>query len=194
MRRPAVPLSWLLLAAMLAACAAPDAAEEAETPAAEPPVAETGEGAARSLAAATLPAPGSDPADAPIPHIYLALQPAGPGHPTSVVFAIDRARDGTPSDDPAVRLTPDAGKCNPQEMRRYAFPPDAAPAVSEPEQARGLTARDLPSYLAAAVTGRLIEAGLAAEPEETRGLNICTRKLWERLVAARNSGVLSAGQ
>lgn len=130
----------------------------------------------------------------PVPHIYLALQPGGSGFPTSVVFAIDAARDGTPSDDPAIRLTPEAGRCNPQEMRRYDFPEDAAPVVSEPEQAKGLTADDLPDFLAAAVTGRLIEAGLATEPEDTRPLNVCTRKLWQRLVVAGNRDRLAQAQ
>ena len=135
-----------------------------------------------------------EPAAPPVPHVYLALQPGASGNPHSVIFAIDGARDGTPSDDPAIRLTPEAGDCNPQEMRRYAFPADAAPVVSEAERARGLTAADLPDFLAASVTGRMIEAGLAAEPEDTRALNICTRKLWERIVVAGNQDRVAGGQ
>ena len=194
MRRTAIPLAGLVAAALLAGCeAAPGPAADARAPggdagAATPEAAPTDD--------ATGEAPASDPAGpaaeasrraVDVPHIYMALQPGGPGHPDSVVFAIDAARDRTPSDDPAIRLTPDGGRCNPQEMRRYDFPAGTTtPVVSEAEAERGLTARDLPRFLAAAVTGRLIEAGLASEPEDTRPLNVCTRKLWERLVAAES--------
>ena len=132
---------------------------------------------------------------APVPHIYMALQPGGGGQPVSVIFAIDNARDNTPSDDPAVRLTPDGGDCNPQNMRTYDFPdPYAKPVVSEAEQARGLTAQQLPSYLAVTVSERMVENGLATELEETRPQNICTRKLWEQLVVANSPGAAPAGQ
>jgi len=124
----------------------------------------------------------------------MALQPGGPGLPISVVFAIDAARDGTPSDDPAVRLTPDDGLCNPQEMRHYAFPPGAAPVVSETDQAEGLTAAGLPEVMAVAVTDQMLAEGLAQDREETRALNICTRKLWERLVEGEAETARAAGQ
>lgn len=129
------------------------------------------------------PAPRKAP---PVPRIYMALQPGASGRPHSVIFAIDASRDGTPSDDPAIRLSPQNGHCNPQQMRHYDFPAGAKPVVSEAEQARGLTVTDLPNYLAATVTQRMIEARLAATPEDTRPQNVCTRKLWERLVLARN--------
>lgn len=190
MRRAPLRLVAPLFAAALAACAA--------VPGEEPPA----EAAPTPSLADNLPVPGSAPGTGaapgavgpPVPHVYLAVQPARPGHPASVVFAIDAARDGTPSDDPAIRLTPDAGRCNPQEMQHYAFPAETRPVVSEAEQARGLTPRDLPAYLAASVTGRMIEAELAAEPEDTRALNICTRKLWERLVLAGTEAERAAGQ
>lgn len=213
MRRDPLRLAGLVAAGLLAACAtgpetpadgaapAPATTEEPAGPADDAGAA----GQAGTDPAATDPsaAPSADPGDtgadraatAAVPHIYLALQPGGTGHPVSAVFAIDSNRDGNPSDDPAIRLTPDAGRCNPQEMRRFDFPPEAAtPVVSEAELARGLTAEELPRFLAAAVTGRLIDAGLAGEPEDTRPLNVCTRKLWERLVVARNSDRLADRQ
>ncbi|MHA1529121.1 MAG: hypothetical protein ACTSVG_08870 [Alphaproteobacteria bacterium] len=123
-----------------------------------------------------------------MPHIYLALQPGGAGREVSAVFAIDAARDNTPSDDPAVRLTPENGLCNPQEMRSYNFPPEDAtrPVVSEAEQAQGLTPHDLPAFMAISVTERMLSLGLASDREQTRALNVCTRKLWERLMVAGN--------
>ena len=126
----------------------------------------------------------------------MALQNEGAGKPISVVFAIDAARNNTPSDDRAVRLTPDAGLCNPQEMTRFDFPPEyaARPIVSEIEQTEGLTVLDLPAFMAITVTNEMMSLGLAAEPEETRPLNVCTRKLWERLVLTENSGALTSGQ
>jgi hypothetical protein len=222
MSRLALRLAPVLAAALLAACQqasggsagpAPPApvaeGEPADAPAAPAPAEELAEDILPSPSDAATPAPAEELAEDPlpspsdaatpdtpapaVPHIYMALQPGGTGHPTSVVFAIDAARDGTPSDDPAIRLTPDAGRCNPQEMRRYDFPPgDAArPVVGDAEGALGLTAQDLPRFLAAAVTGRMLDAGLASEPEDTRGLNVCTRKLWERLVVAENQGRLA---
>lgn len=123
-----------------------------------------------------------------IPHIYMALQPEGPGKPISVVFAIDASRDNTPSDDPAVRITPDGGLCNPQEMRFYRFPEryGARPVVSEIEQDEGLSVLDLPNLMAISVTNEMISEGLVTTPEQTRPQNVCTRKLWERLILAEN--------
>ena len=144
------------------------------------------------------PAPAAPllPPAPPVPHIYLSLQSGGASGAVSAVFAIDAARDHTPSDDPAVRLTPEAGLCNPQEMRNYNFPAEdaARPVVSETEQEEGLTARDLPAFMAVSVTDRMLSLGLASEREQTRPLNVCTRKLWERLVASGNQPGLVAGQ
>ncbi len=191
-------------AALLAACqATPEQSGEEKASTTEASEAPAEDAAAEAEGEATAdatteepeqPATESGATPASGPHIYMALQPGGTGHPTSVVFAIDSARDGTPSDDPAIRLTPDAGNCNPQEMRSYDFPPGAStPVVGQPELERGLTARDLPRFLAASVTGRLIDAGLASEPEETRPLNVCTRKLWERLVTAQGQAAQGGG-
>ena len=125
----------------------------------------------------------------------MTLQSDGAGSPVSVVFAIDAARDNTPSDDPAVRLTPENGRCNPQEMRSFTFPPqDAAqPVVSEAQQAQGLTAANLPAFMAVSVTDMMLERGLASDREQTSALNICTRKLWEQLVLSQAGGALAAG-
>ena len=170
-----------LLAALLAACqitgeTPPNTAAQAEP--AQPPAPDS----------AALPAPALPALPPPVPHIYLALQSDGAGRPVSAVFAIDAARDHTPSDDPAIRLTPENGLCNPQEMRNYDFAPEdaARPVVGETEQTQGLTARDLPAFMAFSVTERMLSLGLAREREQTRALNICTRKLWERLVLAEN--------
>jgi len=173
-----------------------DAPEAAETPVAGAPTAgaaTAGAATAGSSASATetapLPAPKPDPAMLPpppapdqVPHIYMALQDADDGQPISVVFAIDAARNGTPSDDPAIRLTPESGHCNPQEMTRYDFPPGTTPTVGATEANEGLAARDLPAFMAIAVTNEMLTRGIATEPEQTRPLNICTRKLWEQLV------------
>ncbi len=159
------------------------AAPPAPAPATAPDTART----AIATAPEQQPAPAAAalPPGPPVPHIYMALQSGGASQAVSAVFTIDAARDNTPSDDPAVRLTPEAGLCNPQEMRSYDFAAaDAArPVVSEAEQAQGLTARDLPAFMAVSVTDRMLSLGLAREREETRALNVCTRKLWERLLA-----------
>ncbi len=166
------------------------AAPPAPTPATAPDSART----AIATAPEQLPAPAAAalPPGPPVPHIYMALQSGGASQAVSAVFAIDAARDNTPSNDPAVRLTPEAGLCNPQEMRSYDFAAaDAArPVVSEAEQAQGLTARDLPAFMAVSVTDRMLSLGLASEREQTRALNVCTRKLWERLLAGNPPGSL----
>lgn len=186
----------IIAAALLTACQTtgdePAAAEPAAPPVAESPQAEApavDDPAQDDTITATLPQPGALPP--PIPHIYLALQPGGEGRPTSVIFAIDTARDSTPSDDQAIRLTPENGLCNPQEMRNYNFPPEyaAAPVTSEADQNRGLTAADLPAFMAVSVTDTMLARGLASDREQTRALNICTRKLWEELVLAENQPV-----
>jgi hypothetical protein len=190
--RRAAPLAGLIggliAAALLAACQTtgdtpletpPDTATQAE-PAEPPPALET-----TALPIPALPTPAPPP---PVPHIYMALQSGDAGRPVSAVFAIDAARDNTPSDDPAIRLTPDNELCNPQEMRSYDFSPqDAArPVASEAEQAQGLTAGGLPDFMAVIVTERMLERGLASNRAQTRALNICTRMLWERLLLAEN--------
>ena len=123
------------------------------------------------------------------PHIYMALQP-DPSGPTSVVFAIDESRDATPTDDPAIRITPEDGACNPQELRRYNFPDDATqrPVFGPDEVLSGLTARDLPNYMAIEVTSEMLRVGLIEEPEESKPQNVCSRKLWERLVVNQSLG------
>jgi len=186
-----------LLAALLAACqstgeAPPDTAPDT------PVQAEAAQAPALDFAAASaaLPAPALPTLPPPVPHIYLALQPGGAGGTVSAVFAIDAARDNTPSDDPAMRITPEGGRCNMQEMRSYNFPPEdaASPVVNETEQAQGLTAGRLPDFMAFIVTERMLERGLASDREDTSALNICTRKLWERLLAVGNQPGLAAGQ
>lgn len=154
-----------------------------------------------------LPAPGSTPEPVPmpsdqrpVPHIYVSLQHQGESRPVSVIFAIDDSRDGNPSDDPAIRLTPENGQCNPQAMRQYNFPDADAdrPVVTEADRSRGLTAANLPSVMAVVVTERMIAQGLARTPEETRAQNVCTRKLWEELVLTENqagtTGQVASGQ
>lgn len=117
------------------------------------------------------------------PHIYMALQPGDAGA-VSVVFAIDARRDNTPGDDPAIRLTPEGGQCNPQELRRYAFPPENAgkPVFGPAEVAAGISARDLPSFMAMSVTAEMLRRGLVKDAEESKPQNVCTRKLWERMI------------
>ena len=121
------------------------------------------------------------------PHVYMSLQPNG-SRPVSIVFAIDAARNGDPGDDPAIRLTPQDGQCNPQELRGYRFPPadTALPAFGPKQVLDGLTARDLPSFLAVEVTNRMLADNLATDREQTRGQNICTRKLWEQLILSHS--------
>ncbi len=187
-------IGGLPAAALLAACQT--TGEAPPDPAPDTPVqAEPTQPPALDFAAASaaLPAPALPP---PVPHIYLALQSGGAGGTVSAVFAIDAARDHTPSDDPAMRITPEGGRCNMQEMRSYNFPPEdaASPVVNETEQAQGLTAGRLPDFMAFIVTERMLERGLASDREDTSALNICTRKLWERLLAVGNQPGLAAGQ
>jgi hypothetical protein len=40
----------------------------------------------------------------------------------------------------------------------------------------------------------MLADGLVNDREETRALNICTRKLWERLVLGETQAALTAGQ
>ena len=198
----AARLAGPVAAALLAACqttgeAPPDTAPDipAQAESAQPPALDF-PAASAALPTTALPAPALSALPPPVPHIYLALQSDGTGRTVSAVFAIDAARDHTPFDDPAIRLTPENGLCNPHEMRSYDFPPEdaARPVVSETEQAQGLTARDLPAFMAVSVTDKMLSLGLASDREQTRPLNVCTRKLWERLVLAGNQPGLVAGQ
>ena len=189
-------IAGLLLAGSLAACQT-----TGDTAGDTPPEAKPAEPA---IAGLPVPETTSEPAPAgalpppppPVPHIYLALQPGSSGRPVSAIFAIDIARDHTPSDDQAIRLTPENGQCNPQEMSSFSFPPDSAtaPVASEADQAQGLTVLNLPDFMAVSVTKAMLDRGLARDLEETRALNICTRKLWEQLIVAENQAALPAGQ
>lgn len=171
--------AWITLGAalLLSACAAQ---QETGTPGTQseappPPSAATAEDQVAST-------PDS-------PHIYMALQPTT-GGPTSVVFAIDRDRDQTPSNDPAIRITPEEGLCNPQELRRYNFPAGSAqrPIFGPQEVESGLTARELPNFMAMAVTSEMIRRGLVVQPDDSKPQNVCTRKLWEQLVVNESAG------
>ncbi|MEL7088838.1 MAG: hypothetical protein AAGL98_10445 [Planctomycetota bacterium] len=112
----------------------------------------------------------------------MSLQ-ADPSGPISIVFAIDAAQNDTPRDDPAIRITPEDGKCNPQEMRRFEFPPDIRRPVFGPDEAfSGVLPEELPNFMAMAVTSEMLRRGIINEPEESHPQNVCTRKLWERMI------------
>jgi hypothetical protein len=152
--------------------------------------AEAGTGAADAGAVAAAPSQAA----ATAPHIYMAVQPDRSG-PVSVVFAIDRSRDNTPSDEPAIRITPDQtdpdrGRCNPQQLRYFDFPQESAerPVYGPDEAARGIGARDLPGFMATTVSQEMIVRGIAEELEQTRPQNVCTRKLFEQTIIAANTG------
>lgn len=123
------------------------------------------------------------------PHLYMELQPDS-GGPVSVVFAIDQSRDNTPSDDPAIRITPMDGQCNPQQLRWHEFSPEKAkrPAYGPEEAARGITAQELPGFMATLVTSDMLEAGLISDPEESRPQNVCTQKLLQQMIIAESTG------
>ncbi|MEM6622515.1 MAG: hypothetical protein AAF674_09830 [Pseudomonadota bacterium] len=140
--------------------------------------------------AATPPAQAAPAEPVPdVPHVYLAIQP-DPSGATSVVFAIDERRNNTPLDDPAIRLTPEDGQCNPQQLRRYNFPPESAarPIFGPEEVQSGITARDLPNFMAMAVTSEMMRMGLIVNPDESQPQNVCSRKLWEQLVVVQSGG------
>lgn len=117
------------------------------------------------------------------PEVYMSLQP-DPNGVVSIVFAIDGGRDSNPANDPAIRLTPEEGKCNPQELRSYDFPGEAAKRpIFGPDMVKlGVTAKDLPVFMASAVSSEMIRQGLAPDVKGTQPQNVCTRKLWERLI------------
>lgn len=207
-------LSGLMLAIMLAGCAETGREENASKPAdpaiAALPVPQTGSEGAGSTATERLepalespeaeagtedetagktlkPAPTSPAAEA-APHIYMALQPDA-GGPVSVVFAIDQSRDNTPSDDPAIRITPMDGQCNPQQLRWHEFSAEESrrPSYGPNEAARGITAQDLPAFMATLVTSEMLEAGLISDPEESKPQNVCTQKLLQQMIIAESS-------
>ena len=128
-------------------------------------------------------------ADPDTPHIYMAIQAGGSGS-TSVIFAIDRDRNQSPSNDPAIRITPENGQCNPQEMQYYNFPTGAAgrPIFGPQEAASGVSARELPNFMAMAVTSEMLRRGLIVQPDDSKPQNVCTRKLWEQLVVNESTG------
>ncbi|MGD1923129.1 MAG: hypothetical protein ACFB03_02920 [Paracoccaceae bacterium] len=174
-------------------------ADSSEVRAEEVPaeVAETPQVTAQDELAATLPLPGerpSIPIAANVPHVYMALQPDAASGPVSVVFTIDRSRDNSPEDDPALRITPEDGKCNPQELRRFSFLEASAqrPIFGPEEARRGITAKELPNFMAMMVTGEMLRTGLVVEPEASKPHNVCTRKLWERLIV--NQSAQGTGQ
>ena len=185
----------LLAGLLLAACAEPPA-DPLKPPAPANPMA----GVPAPEPETPPPAPpGVDPQTARVdrafaaaqdaPQIYMDLQP-DPGGPTSVILAIDASRDETPSDDPAVRLTPDNGQCNPQQLRYYAFTGKSAgrPVYGPDEAFRGVTARELPDFMAQVVTSEMMARGLIDDPEESRPQNVCTRKLLQRMILDRSVG------
>ena len=168
----------LALAVLLAACA-----EEA------PPPAAPGAGSAPAGDAAALPEPAPSAAapartarlrrpDDAAPHIYMDLAPAPDGTVT-VIFAIDASRDATPGDDPAVRITPAGGACNPERTGPHAFAADARPVFGPDQLAEGVEADLLAPFMAVQVTERMLAEGLAARREDTTPQNICARKFWE---------------
>ncbi|MCL5775866.1 hypothetical protein M1105_02480 [Limibaculum sp. FT325] len=211
---PRAALLALALAA-LAGCAAgdgQDAGTAAGADAAAPATAEPGDAAAAPASpGAALPRPGGalpdpqpgapagegaglrevDPAD--IRDIYLAFE-GKPGGVMSVIFAIDANANANPSDEPALRLSPENGACNPQELSAYRFREGASRVFSIDEARRGVTPDTLPRFLAAAVTEAMLRDGLAAQREETLPQNVCTRKLWEVLVANQRARAQAAGQ
>ncbi len=150
------------------------------------------EGEAGGQAAA--PSRATAEAAATAPHIYMAVQPDR-GGPVSVVFAIDRSRDNTPSDEPAIRITPDQtdpdrGRCNPQQLRYFNFPPESAarPVYGPDEASQGVGPKDLPGFMATAVSQEMIVRGIVDGLEQTRPQNVCTRKLFEQTIIAANTG------
>lgn len=161
---------------------AADPATQAPQQAAPAPVLPTPNAGASEAASARAPLE-APPEQAP--DIYMALQQNSAGT-ISIVFAIDEAKDNTPSDDRAIRITPENGKCNPQEMTSFAFPDvfAARPIFSELEARERVSADKLPNFMAIAVSTEMMRLGYAGRPEDTHPQNVCTRKLWERLVGA----------
>lgn len=171
-----------LVVLTLSACA-PDRSDPLLPPGAVPPIAE------RSRPdQPILPRDQAFEAARNAPQIYMALQP-DPSGPTSVIFAIDADRNDEPRDDRAIRLTPEEGKCNPQELRSFDFPPEIQRPIFGPDEAfAGITARDLPAFMAMVVTSEMLRRKMVSDVEASKPQNVCTRKLWERLIV--NEAVL----
>ena len=189
-------VACLMFALTLAACAPDRSSDPLKPPErvkAEREAAERAEAARREQAereAAAGPAPDTPAAAATpavsaarAPHIYMSLQPNDAG-PVSIVFAIDAGKNNTPGDDPAIRLTPEDGKCNPQELRRFSFPAAAAqkPTFGPEQVGAGLTAKELPAFMATAVSAEMMSRKLVSDVEESKPQNVCTRKLWEQII------------
>ena len=53
---------------------------------------------------------------------------------------------------------------------------------------QGVTAKELPAFMAMAVSSEILVNGIATTLEETQPQNVCTRKLWERLILRESLG------
>ncbi|MEO1491012.1 MAG: hypothetical protein AAFV19_02525 [Pseudomonadota bacterium] len=170
------------LAIGLSACGGEDTAKTPQPKAATPAPAPAPQQQATGPVAT---APANTPE---VPHVYMAIQPGGNG-PTSVVFAIDQSQDNTPTNDPAIRITPEEGKCNPQQLRGYGFTPrERQRPIYGPDEVRtGVLARDLPNFMAMAVTSEMLRSGLVVDPEASKPQNVCTRKLFESLILQQSN-------
>lgn len=169
-------LAALLMTLLLSACEQ-QSGDPLRPPGAVPPVAERS-----TPKTPVLPQDKAFDAARNAPQIYMALQP-DPSGPTSVIFAIDADRNDEPRDDPAIRLTPEEGKCNPQELRSYDFPAEVQRPVFGPDEAfAGVQARDLPAFMAMVVTSEMLRRKMIDDVEQSKPQNVCTRKLWERLI------------
>lgn len=140
-------------------------------------------GIARSDAGGIVPVPEPDA----IRNIYMAIQNEA-NRPTSVVFAMDENRNGDPSDDAAIRLTPENGRCNPQLMRRFTFPEAYArkPVFTIRDVEKGVSARQLPGFIATQVSQEMLRLGLAENPDDTRPQNLCSFELWRQQIIEFN--------
>ena len=168
------------LALALAGCTGEGTDEQAATgstggAAAPAEGADAGEGTAQQAGPAERAPRDIDPEAVPV--IYFDLEDGGSG-PHSAVFAIDDERDGTANDDAAIRLTPEGGECNPQELARYDFG-DLTPVFGMEQAAAGITPGEIPRYLAFVTSQEMVARGLAADVDETAPMNICVRKLWQ---------------
>ena len=171
MRRAARLAALAAVAALLSACLGPQTGD---------PLRPAGATPAKSKRVAA--------ASGQVPHVYMTLQPDA-GGPLSVIFAIDKARDGNPDNDPAIRLTPENGKCNPQDLRSYAFPLQSrgTPTFGPKQVIGGVSPRELPRFMAIAVTSEMLRRKMIKHPNESQPQNVCTRKLWERLILKENT-------
>jgi len=183
-------VSAVLLVVVAAACTELNQTEATtDTAASDAPAATTGS------EFTDLPVPGAASTSLPIrtapevkltpdqvPDYYMAIQQSG-GQPISIIFAMDQNHDGNPSNDQAVRLTPENGLCNPADMRFYKFPKRyREPVYSFREYRQGIRVQDIPALMAVRVTEELIALGLAEEPQDTHRYNVCARKHWEQLI------------